>query len=83
MNRKSFEKLSGEDNPHFSADGYKIYHELRKRYPNHTIEDLDSILNILCGSICYLIRDNVDKDNWAMLMQLVFKILCENLNENT
>jgi len=50
MNRKSFEKLSGEDNPHFSG-----------------------------GSISYLIRENVDKDNWPMLIQLVFKILYDNL----
>lgn len=83
MNRKNkrtpFEFLPGKDNPQFLADGKRIYSEMRKKYPNDTTEDLDNILNGLCASIICLMDDCVDKDNHKNFVQLVFKILSQNI----
>jgi hypothetical protein len=76
--RKLFEKLSKEENPHYFEDGSFIYEKLKERYPNKNIEDLDSILNILCCSLSLLLKESVSKDNYEYALQLVHKVLMDN-----
>lgn len=77
--RKSFQHLPGEENPHFLEDGKRIYLELRKKYPNNTTEDLDNILNGICCALTCLMYDAVEKDNHRYFLQLIHNILSKNL----
>jgi len=79
--RKAYQDLPGSENPHFYENGLAIYKMLRNKYPNNTDEDLDSILNSLCASLVCLIRQNVNKDDWKILLQLVYNIININLDK--
>jgi hypothetical protein len=77
--RTPFEYLPGKENPQFLEDGKRIYNDMRRKYPNDTIEDLDNILNGLCAALTCLIGANVESDNRKVMIQLVHKILSQNL----
>ena len=77
--RRAFQHLPGNENPQFLEDGERIYLELRKKYPNNTDIDLDNVLNGLCASIICLVHANVDKSNHKNFLQLIWKILNQNL----
>lgn len=77
--RKAFEHLPGSKNPQFLENGKKIYYTLKAKYPNQCDEDLDNILNALCAAITCLMTDNVAKDNHKNFLQLVYKILHDNI----
>lgn len=77
--RKSFQHLPAEENPQFLEDGKRIYLEMRKKYPENTNKDLDNILNGLCASLTCMIHANVNKDNHKNFLQLIHKILSQNL----
>ena len=79
MSRKAFQYLPGDENPQFLEDGKRIYLELRKKYPNKTTEDLDNILNGLCAALTCLVYDNVEKSNHKNMLQLIWKILNQNI----
>lgn len=78
-NRKAFQNLPAKDNPQFLIDGKKIYLELREKYPNATIADLDNILNGLCAALTCLMFDNVGKEDHLPFLQLIYSILKKNL----
>ncbi len=78
-NRKAFQHLPGNENPQFLEDGKRIYLEMRQKYPNNTNEDLDNILNGLCSALVCLVYDNVAKDNHKNMLQLIWKILNDNI----
>jgi uncharacterized Zn-finger protein len=77
--RKAFQYLPGNENPQFLEDGKRIYLELRNKYPKNTNEDLDNILNGLCAAMTCLMYDNVDQSNHKNFLQLIWKILNQNL----
>lgn len=77
--RKSFQDLPHEENETNLQNGKVLYYSLKLKYPNQTIEDLDSILNSLCAALICLIGDSVDKDDYQSMLQLVHKILNKNL----
>jgi hypothetical protein len=77
--RKAFQKLSAEENPQFWEDGMEIYDLFLEKYPEPSIENLDNILNGLCASLTILMRINVDKDNHRQFIQLIYKILMDNV----
>lgn len=77
--RKTFQHLPGTENPQFLEDGKKIYLELRKKYPNNTTYDLDNILNGLCAALICLTCDNVDPSNHKNFLQLIWKIINQNM----
>lgn len=79
MNRKSFQHLPAEENPHFSINGKIIYLSLLKKYPTDTVEDCDNILNSLCAALIYLIRDKVGEADYRSILQLIYKDLMDNL----
>lgn len=82
MNRKPFQNLPGEENPQFLENGLAIYKLMRKMYPANTNEDLDNILNGLCAAITILMENNVARDNRPYIIQLVHKILTQNMHRN-
>jgi hypothetical protein len=77
--RKAFQHLPAEENPQFLEDGKRIYLEMKKKYPNQTNEDLDNILNGLCGALTCLVRANVEKSNHKNFLQLIWNILNKNI----
>ncbi len=79
--RKAFQHLPGEENPHFLENGKAIYFMLKAKYPKKSTEDLDSILNSLCAALTCLMTDNVGKDDHKNFIQLVYKILNDQVNE--
>jgi hypothetical protein len=77
--RTPFQHLPSNENPHFLEDGKRIYKEMKQKYPNVNDEDLDNILNGICAALICLICDNVSKDNYKYMTQLVYNILNKNL----
>lgn len=77
--RKLFQHLPAEENPHFFDDGLKIYNDLKQKYPDLTVEHLDNILNALCAALTILACKNMDKDNHKYFLQLVHKAISRNL----
>lgn len=78
--RKSFEPLPSNENPQFLEDGKRIYFQLREKYPNSSVEHLDNILNALCCALICLTQINVDKDDRIYFLQLIHKILSQNID---
>lgn len=79
VNRNGFQELPGSENPQFLEDGKRIYLEIRKRYPEDSIEDLDNILNGLCAALIVMLEENVDKSNHKNMVQLIYQIISKNL----
>lgn len=79
IKRKPFQNLPANENPHFTENGLKIYQELKKKYPKHNDEDLDNILNSICASLIILVKNNVNTDNHKQFLQLIWKILNQNI----
>jgi len=77
--RKSFQHLPGNENQQFLEDGKRIYHLMKLKYPNKTDEDLDNILNGICSALICLMYDNVEKSNHKNFLQLIWKILNDNI----
>ncbi len=77
--RKAFQNLPHEENPHHLENGIRIYKELKEKYPQECNEDLDSILNSLCCALICLIKISVDPDNRRNVLQLIHIILSKNL----
>jgi len=78
--RKGFQDLPAHENPQFSEDGKEMYYLLKARYPKEKVVDLDNILNALCASLTYLMVDSVNRDDRPMFLQLIHKILSNNLD---
>ncbi len=79
MDRKSFEYLPGDENPHFIEEGIRIYKELRNKYPGNNEIDLDNVLNGLCAALIVLMRENMPKSDHKYFLQLLYKIISQNI----
>lgn len=80
-NRKSFQHLPGNENPHFLEDGKRIYLEMRNKYPKNNNAHLDNILNGLCAALTCLMNENVHRDDHRKFIQLIWNIINKNLKE--
>ncbi len=78
---KAFSPFTSEHNEIVNEYGLAVYEELCKQFPGKNIEDFDFILNSLCCALGHLISQNVPKDNRSYLIQLVHKILTNNLSQ--
>lgn len=83
---KSFQPATEEDNTLYMKEGLRVYEDLRERYPNQDVEDLDKIFNSLCAALVMLALRNVKYDNYLIFLQLMYKSCSNNLmrksNEN-
>lgn len=77
--RKSFGPISDNDNKTASDLGLDIFLNLRNKYPEDTVKDLDIILNSLCAALILLIKNRVDESNHLAMVQLIHKILSHNV----
>ncbi len=77
--RKPFQELPSEQHPEFLQDGKYLYLYLKEKYPKETVENLDNILNGLCAGMICLIRSSVSYDDYNAFLQLIHKILSDNL----
>lgn len=78
-NRKTYQHLPGEENPQFLEDAKEVFKLLRQKYPKGTVTDLDNILSALCISLHLLIINFVNKDERRGFVQLIYKVLSENI----
>lgn len=60
-------------------ESLRIIGELRKKYSNDSIKDLDIIFNILCFSLCRLAELNVAPKDYNYFIQLVANIMQKKL----
>lgn len=76
--RKSFQEL---EDSRFLEDGYGIFLEMKKKYPNNTTADLDNILNGICASLLCLMGFHVNEDDYKNFIQLIWQILNKNTTQ--
>jgi len=60
-------------------DGDEVYSYLREKYPESNNINLDNIVNALCASLIILIKNNVDKSDYKEILQMIWRMLNENL----
>ena len=74
-----FPETTQEENSIAFQEGFRIYGELRKRYPNNNVTDLDIILNSLCAALIRMCELNTHKKDQKNYVPLIHKILTNNL----
>lgn len=62
-------------------EGLRIFGELRKKYSNNSVHDLDIVLNSLCYALVRLFKLNTLQDDADNCTELVKKILLKNLKK--
>ena len=62
-------------------EGFRIFGELRKKYSNENVRDLDIVLNSLCCALVRLANFNVSKEDYGSFILLVTSILEKNLRK--
>jgi hypothetical protein len=72
------EGLNEKENKRVYETGLRIYENLKAEYPDKTNNALDLILNSLCMALTCLIHEGMEKDNRAIAIQMVHKILTDN-----
>lgn len=79
--RKLFQDLPANENPHFLEDGIEIYKQLAEKYGTNSIEGLDSISNILMCSLFVFAKQHIEKDNYKYFLQLMHQTFSKNLEK--
>lgn len=64
-----------------SQEGFRIFSELRKKYSNENIRDLDIVLNSLCFAIIRLGKLNTMKGDEENFCNLVNQIILKNMKD--
>jgi len=77
--KKAFQSLPEGQNVEASRAGATIYRILKMKYPEKNDTDLDMILNSLCAALLFHINENVKKDNQRVMLQIIYKILSDNI----
>lgn len=62
-------------------EGRRIYFELKDKFEGKNIDGLDKMLNSLCSALVILVHQNVGADDFECFLQLIHKILHNNLKE--
>ncbi len=76
-----FPKTTKEENKIAHEEGIRIFGELRKKYSNNNIRDLDIVLNSLCAALVRLTRLNVTEPDYDSFTQLIKDIILKNLRK--
>lgn len=79
---RAFESLTEDHNQKATQVGLAIYELLQKHYPECNTTDRDLIMNSLCVALVAFIHQNVDKDNHPIILQVIHKILTNNLQKS-
>lgn len=74
-----FPKTTAEEDNIAEAEGFRIFGELRKRYSNENMRDLDIVLNSLCSALVRLGHLSTRKEDKVAFLSLINKIISENL----
>jgi len=77
--RKPFSKIPESENNLCSENGRVIFEYLKENFPGEDAKDYDCMLNSLLASLLILTRSCVAKDNHRNFIQLIYKILTDNL----
>lgn len=78
---KTFAPLPEDMAVKFNNAGKGIYLYLKDKYPEEAVHDLDIILNSLCIALTHLTISRVDPDDFEAFLQLIHKILSNNLRQ--
>lgn len=76
----AFKDLDENKNNISFVTGAEIYANLRKRFPEESMEHYDLILNSLCMALTCLIKSKVKSDHRLVFAQLIHKIITNNFN---
>ena len=63
-------------------EGFRILGELRKKYSNNNMRDLDIVLNSLCCALIRLFKLNSRPEDAEACAELVQKIILKNLKND-
>ena len=74
-----FPKTTKEEDKIAFDEGLRIFGELRKRYSNESIRDLDIVLNSLCTALVRLTILNVTPKDYESFVDLIHAIILGNL----
>ncbi len=75
----AFESIKQELNVIIKQEGVRIYNELLAKYPEKTVEHKDILLNSLCFALVHLLKLDVSADDHPIALQLIHKVLSNNL----
>lgn len=71
--------LNADEDKICFQEGLRIFSELRKKYSNKNIRDLDIVLNSLCFALTRLGQFNTHPSDYENYAQLVKQIILKNL----
>ena len=74
-----FPKTTKEEDKICYEEGFRIFGELRKKYSNNNVRDLDIVLNSLCAALARLTEINVRPADHQTFIGLIAQILTKNL----
>lgn len=72
-----------EENEISSQEGLRIFGELRKKYCNNSVRDLDIVLNSLCCALVRLGKLNTGKGDENNFASLIHRIILDNMLKDT
>lgn len=76
-----FPNTTSEEDKISYQEGFRIFGELRKKYSNQNIRDLDIVLNSLCFAIVRLGKLNTIKGDEEAFSDLVKQIILKNMKD--
>jgi hypothetical protein len=74
-----FPDITEEENKISLEEGLRIFGELRKKYSNKNIKDLDIVLNSICCALTRLTALNVRKQDYETFAEIIKSIILRNL----
>lgn len=82
MANKCFGPISDDQNATSLVEGKRIFLELAGKFGLDTTESCDLVMNSLCFAMVCMIMKRMHPDNYGYGLQLIHKILKENLELN-
>jgi hypothetical protein len=79
--RRAFAPVNEEENKIALDEGIRIYKELLEKFKCTDEKGCDLMMNTLCSSLICFLRVHVPPDNMGMLLQVIHKILVNNVNK--
>ena len=74
-----FPKTTEEEDKIAEGEGFRIMADLRKRYSNDNVRDLDIVLNSLCAALVRLGHLSTRKQDKIGFLSLINSIISQNL----
>lgn len=76
-----FPLTTKEEDKIANDEAFRIYGELRKKYPESSVRDFDIILNSLCFALCRQFKLHSMKEDAEHCAELVKQIIYKNLKD--